>query len=292
MSIAGIILPPRLVASCREVPERLAWLGRLPSMVREAEARWSLELGAPYDGPDGGAAWVAPARRRDGSTVVLKIPMPHMEGAHELAGLRAWRGDGIVRLAAADEASGAMLLERCVPGTPLRDLPEGAQDEVIARLLRRLWRVAIPHAVFRPLTEMTRAWAEGARRRAAATPGSDRGLLAEALDLFERLPRTAGRSVLLHTDLHAGNVLRAEREPWLAIDPKPFVGDPAYDATQHLLNTPERLRRDPSDAIVRLADLLEVDAARVRLWTFARLALGGLGGSGRGASVLARRVVE
>ena len=78
--------------------------------------------------------------------------------------------------------------------------------------------------------------------------------------------------VLLATDLHPGNVLKAEREPWLVIDPKPFVGDKAYDATQHLLNRRERLRSQPHDTINSFADLLEVDRERVQRWTFARLA--------------------
>jgi len=76
--------------------------------------------------------------------------------------------------------------------------------------------------------------------------------------------------VLLATDLHAGNVLGARREPWLVIDPKPFVGDRAHDATQHLLNCPTRMRADPIGTIRRLADLLEVDDARIRLWMLAR----------------------
>jgi len=99
---------------------------------------------------------------------------------------------------------------------------------------------------------------------------SDPGLVQEGLRLLEELPRTAPREVLLVTDLHAGNVLRAQREPWLVIDPKPFVGDPAYDATQHLLNCPERLLSQPRTTIDRFADLLGVDHERVRLWTFAR----------------------
>jgi streptomycin 6-kinase len=56
------------------------------------------------------------------------------------------------------------------------------------------------------------------------------------------------------------------------IDPKPFIGDRAYDATQHLLNSRERLASDPFGTMRRIADLLEVDYERVRLWTFARLA--------------------
>jgi streptomycin 6-kinase len=100
----------------------------------------------------------------------------------------------------------------------------------------------------------------------------DEALVREGLRLFEELPRTAGREVLLATDLHAGNVLRAEREPWLVIDPKPFIGDPAYDATQHLLNCETRLRSDPIGTIRHFADLLEVDHDRVRLWMVARSA--------------------
>jgi streptomycin 6-kinase len=86
------------------------------------------------------------------------------------------------------------------------------------------------------------------------------------------LPRSAPTEVLLATDLHAGNVLRAQREPWLVIDPKPFVGDPAYDAAQHLFNCAARLRSEPKGTIRRFADLLDVDHERVRLWTFARAA--------------------
>jgi streptomycin 6-kinase len=92
------------------------------------------------------------------------------------------------------------------------------------------------------------------------------------LDLLQQLSRPAADDVLLATDLHAGNILQAQREPWLVIDPKPFIGDPAYDATQHLLNCIDRLRAEPLSTIQRFAELLGVDATRVRMWTFARLA--------------------
>jgi streptomycin 6-kinase len=100
----------------------------------------------------------------------------------------------------------------------------------------------------------------------------DAGLGREGLRLFQELSRTAPSEMLLATDLHAGNVLRAEREPWLVIDPEPFVGDPAYNATQHLFNCGAKLRADPDDTISNFAALLRVDKERVRLWTFARAA--------------------
>jgi len=100
----------------------------------------------------------------------------------------------------------------------------------------------------------------------------DAGLVNEGLRVFKELGRPALTDVLLATDLHAGNVLRSQREPWLVIDPKPFVGDRAYDPVQHLMNCETRLHRDPIELVRRVADLTEVDAERLRLWTLARAA--------------------
>jgi streptomycin 6-kinase len=107
---------------------------------------------------------------------------------------------------------------------------------------------------------------------AAAPRWSDAALIRDGLRVLEKLARPSLEDVLLATDLHAGNVLRAQREPWLVIDPKPFVGDPAFDATQHLFNCKERVLGDPYTTIRRFADLLQVDEERVRLWMFARSA--------------------
>ena len=155
------------------------------------------------------------------------------------------------------------LLERMPASTPccwalrpraaLRDLPEPDQDQVIAGLLRRLWRPpSAPHA-FRPLSVMLAHWAT--ETNASAPSWRDAGLVHEGLRLFDELAESSSDAVLLATDLHAGNVLRAAREPWLAIDPKPFVGDRAYDATQHLWNCKERMLANPNDTIRGFADL-------------------------------------
>ena len=140
-----------------------------------------------------------------------------------------WDGDGAVRCLAEEtfENTIALLLERCMPGTPLkRALPEPDQDVVVAALLRRLWdHQPREHHPFRQLQAMCDDWA----------------------DSFER-------------------------EPWLAIDPKPLIGDPAYDAIQHMLNCDARLAHDPVALTHRMADLLELDPNRVKLWLFARCA--------------------
>jgi len=260
----------RLAEACRGSPERRAWLERLPEAVRELQNRWSLSLGVPFEGDEISCSWVASAVRRDGSPAVLKLGMPHMEAADEIEALRFWDGEPSVRLLESDSGLNAMLLERCEPGTTLRERPEPEQDEILAGLFRRLWRrPAAPHS-FRPLSAMTRHWTE--ETMAAASRWPDARLVEEGLRLFDELSRASPDDALLATDLHAGNVLRALREPWLVIDPKPFVGDRAYDATQHLRNCRERMLAAPQETIRRFADLLEVDAERVRLWMLARSA--------------------
>jgi streptomycin 6-kinase len=192
---------------------------------------------------------------------------------HEADGLREWDGDGTVRLHAVQEFDDtiALLLERCVPGTTLASRPEAEQDRVITGLLDRLWREPAPGHRFRSLQLMCDEWAEKFEQKPSSARASlDPGLAREGIALLRALPATAEREVLLATDLHAGNVLAAEREPWLVIDPKPYVGDPTYDPLQHLLNCDERLRADPRQLALRVADLLGLDPDRLLLWLFAR----------------------
>lgn len=265
-------IPSGLAATCRKTAERAAWLGHLPDVLRKLERLWALTPDAPLDGEEPSCSYVAAVRSANGTPAVLKIAMPHMEGEHEIHGLRFWGGDPTVRLLRADDDLGAMLLERCKPGTTLRALAEYDQDVVISGLLRRLWRLpSTPHP-FRSLSTLTEHWTNETLGQIEQWP--DMGLVREGLQLFKELPRNATSKVLLATDLHAGNVLQAEREPWLVIDPKPFVGDPAYDATQHLLNCCSRLRSDPDRTIRSFADLAGIEHERVRLWTFARVAAG------------------
>ncbi len=249
-----------------------AWLERLPAELDRIAARWSLTLGAPYQ-PGGHCAWVAPARNSGGDELVLKLAWRHYESEQEADGLRAWNGDGAVRVFAADawDDCSALLLERCRPGTPLgSSVSEPAQDLVIARLLGRLWRIPVDGSRFRSLQSMCDAWATSFERRVADNPPAlDPGLVRAGIELFRSLPASAARRALLTTDLHAENVLAAEREPWLMIDPKPYYGDPAYDVLQHMLNC-DRLGSDPRGLARRLAELLELDPRRVLQWLFAR----------------------
>lgn len=269
--MSAIEIPPQLSAAVSDDNDarRFVWLAALPEQIEQVAHDWKLELGAPYV-PSGQCAWVAPVRDRHGRELVLKVGWQHIEAEHEADGLRVWDGDGAVRCLASrvTEDSAALLLERCTPGVQLWSaLPEREQDVVIAALLRRLWAHRPPPGhPFRSLEAVCDHWAD------QTTGGADAGLVSEGMALLRELPRTAERSVLLATDLHGGNVLSSQREPWLAIDPKPIVGDPGFDTVQHMLNCDRRLAEDPASLADRMARLTDTDPQRVRLWLFARCA--------------------
>jgi streptomycin 6-kinase len=227
---------------------------------------------------------VAPARDRRGRDAVLKLAWRHPEAAHEAEGLAALRGQGAVEVYAfehlgssaseggTDGDATVMLLERCRPGAELRGRPEVEQHPVVSSLLRSVWAVDLPDDhPFRPLSTMVDDWATRAETRLAADPRLlDAGIAREGLALLRDLSRNGPTEALLLTDLHAGNVLSAQRRPWLFIDPKPYVGDPHYDVVQHLLNCTASLVTDPIRLLAQVADLAGLDAGRVRQWLFAR----------------------
>jgi len=131
-----------------------------------------------------------------------------------------------------------------------------------------------PGYPFRPLAQMCAVWADEFEAAygglADVADRLDPGLARAGIALFRELPASAGNQVLLCTDLHGENILASRREPWLVIDPKPYVGDPAYDVLQHMLNCEDRMAADPAALADRMAGLAGLDAGRVRLWLFAR----------------------
>jgi streptomycin 6-kinase len=273
--MTAFAVPRYLAETARRDRDVRGWLAELPGLVADLAGRWSLEVGEPFQ-PGGRCSWTAPVTGPAGTGLVLKVGFrfPSGEQRDEAAGLRLWDGHGAARLYAAceTESAQALLIERCLPGTPLgRALPE--QDQVVAGLLRQLW--AQPHASypFRPLTQMCAAWADEFERDYAAAGAANRidpGVARAGIALFRALPETAADRVLLCTDLHGDNILAAQRAPWLVIDPKPYVGDPAYDLLQHMLNCEDRLAADPAGLANRMAGLAGADAGRVRQWLFAR----------------------
>ncbi len=195
--------------------------------------------------------------------VVLKIQWPHRESDHEADALEFWQGEGAVRLLARDDERHALLLERCRPGTPLR---ESALD-VLIDLLSRLWKPAV--APFTSLADEAAWWASTIRGEweEAGRPFEER-LVDAAISTLEELAVTQGEQVLLHQDLHPDNVLAAEREPWLVIDPKPLVGEREF-AVAPIVRSFElgHSKRAVIGRLDRLTVELGLDRERALGWT-------------------------
>jgi streptomycin 6-kinase len=211
----------------------------------------------------------------DGTEAVLKIPVDDdVESVHEPEALRFWDGRGAVRLIDRDSGSRAYLIERCVPGTPLGRAYDDEALEAIAAALERLWRPPSEDVSWRRIDAVAERWIdELPRDRARHGRPYEQRLLDEALDALRTLPASQGRLVLCHQDLHGGNLLRAEREPWLAIDSKPIVAEPAYDAVPAVRDLDAEGRITVAQLRRRLdffSDRLGVERERIRLWGLAK----------------------
>ena len=204
-----------------------SWLDGLPGQVSELASAWGLALEEPIDTPH---SLVVPA-----GEVVLKVNAPsHFEADHEADALAWWNGRGTVRVVAREDRHRAFLMERCRPGTRLWD--SGADElSVVGELLPRLERDAGELHPFRLAADEARRWAEDlpARYELGGHPFA-RSLVELALEVFRSAD--PGATALVNQDLHGGNILAAEREAWLVIDPKPLVGERELDAVGLLRN--------------------------------------------------------
>jgi streptomycin 6-kinase len=237
----------------------------LPRLLDECVERWQLRVEPAF--VDGNASLALPATRADGTPVVLKIQFPHEECRYEAAALALWNGDGAVRLLEHDEDRHALLVERCIPGSHLSEIGPDAALEVTIGLLPRLWKPAgLP---FRTLEEEAEQWIDHlpAEWREAGQP-FEASLLQTIVRRLDELAHSQGEQVLLHQDLHGDNVLAAEREPWLAIDPKPLVGERELGVAPIVRSS--ELGHSRSAVCGRLARLtadLGLDPERARWWT-------------------------
>ncbi|QDY76011.1 aminoglycoside phosphotransferase family protein [Streptomyces qinzhouensis] len=257
-----------------------AWLADLPRLGGQLLARWELRLDGPAEW--GMASLVLPVRRAGGEPAVLKLQESREETSGTADGLRAWRGNGIVRLLEHDETSAAQILERLDASRPLSSVSdEETALGVLADLLARLTAVPAPTGL-RGLSEIAAAMVDEAPAAAPALRDPDeRKLLETCAAAVAELAGEAGNR-LLHWDLHAGNVLAGEREPWLAIDPEPLAGDPAFDLLPAIDGRWDAVASSGDIGRVvlrrfdRLSEAVGADRRRAVGWTLGRVLQNGL----------------
>jgi len=274
MAGVTITLPSGLEVQRGLGPDWGDWLDRLPRVFADLLAEWELAR-------DGGDLWhgfcslVAPVRTADGGHAVLKVGFDgDDEAEHEALALQHWQGDGVVRLLRADPRRRALLLER-LHRRDLTDLDVLEACEVVAGLYPRLHRPALPQLA--TVTSFVERWLDALAAQPRDIPVPHR-MVEQALTLGRDLvadPASVGR--IVHGDLHYFNVLAADREPWLVIDPKPMSGDPHFEPAPMLWNRWDELADDVRTGVRRrfhaLVDAAGLDEDRARDWVVVRMVL-------------------
>jgi streptomycin 6-kinase len=257
------------------------WLEGLPALVEHCAGRWELNVGPPFEPLS--YNYAAPAEGPGGERFVLKLGVPTRGLLCEIDALLGFDGCGAARLFDSDAARGALLLERLEPGTPLAALCEeddGAATAAAAAVMRKLNRAGMRQTQSR---QTAADWGQGFERCRAHFGGGPgpfpKKLFEEAESLYAELLDTSAPPVLLHGDLHQGNILAAGRAPWLAIDPQGVVAERAYEVGALLRNPMPQLLRWPDPVrvterrIAQLSDELGFERARVRGWGLAQAVL-------------------
>ncbi|MDP4503817.1 aminoglycoside phosphotransferase family protein [Nonomuraea turcica] len=272
-----ITVPPALTASHVKYDGEAgrAWSAGLPALAERYLEEWELRLdGEPGHGV---VSLVLPVLRTDGTKAALKLQPVTDENATEAMGLRAWDGDASVRLLASDPGTGTLLLERLHADRPLSALPDDIEAlTILTELLARLVAHPAPEGM-RRLGDIAQAMLDDVDKALTKLPRDrDRRWLRWCADAVAELVSEPGDR-LLHWDLHYDNVLAADREPWLSIDPKPLAGDPGFDLAPALWNRWDDVvaTGDVTRAVLRRFDLmvdgLGLDPQRAAGWTIGRM---------------------
>ncbi len=205
-----------------------------------------------------------------GEPAMLKIALEDEEarGADLMA---YWGGEGAARVFQHDGA--ALLIERLTGARSLGEMARDGQDDDATRVLCAV--AAKLHAPRdKPMPELLdlTTWFRALWPAAEARGG----ILARAAETARHLLETEQDRVVLHGDLHHGNVLDSRERGWLAIDPKRLYGERAYDFVNILRNPdiatsliPGRFARQ----VDVIADAARLDRTRFLQWELAYLGL-------------------
>lgn len=254
----------RGIAKARLAERTAEWRRGLPKLVEAAAARFGLTIEDTI-GQGGTPAAVFAAKRADGAEVVLKLAPPGQALEAEATALGAFGGVGAARLLDADHRLGALLLERLRPGTSLSTVA-AEDDEAATRVAAEVMNVLRQPPPAGAILADAAGWVRALDRAAKAPGPLPRAQLRRATALIRTLSAEAPAPVLLHGDLHNGNILRDGAKGWRAIDPKGLIGDPAFEAAAFLRNAPDGTRA--RQRIAALAAGTGLDEARIAAWGF------------------------
>jgi streptomycin 6-kinase len=252
------------------------WWDRLPATVAALGSQWDVDILEPAG--RGNTSLVLRCRTSAGTPGIVKLtPEPELAQA-EASALRRWQASRRVpELWDADPALGAVLMEEIPGDRTVADSEAGVPLGDVADLIGSLHRVGAPSVGdgICPLSDrvefMFAHWTEHHAGNAATIVSVDQ--VHRGRDLARRLAAEETPSVLLHGDLHPNNVLDGGTDRGLvAIDPRPCVGDPAFDLVDWVI-WPHDHPSNWRPRVRTLAAALGLDADRIWEWcrTFAAM---------------------
>lgn len=253
------------------------WLEDLPQLIASVQKQWGIRVDEPF--PALTYNYVSPAIQGDGSEAILKlgVPGPHIE--HEAECLHRYDGEGAPFVLEHDSALGAMLIERILPGTNIKELNDITAIEAAVSVMERLHQASISNTNLPTVQD----WWLGFQRLRKVYSGSTGPLpgklVDEAESIFAELAGSMNDPVLLHGDLHHENVLAGSRLPWIAIDPQGVIGEPAYEVGAFLRNPfPDLLGRKGLDKVLEqrvaaFSELLGIEKDRIAGWGYSQAVL-------------------
>ncbi|GAB4264025.1 MAG: streptomycin 6-kinase [Candidatus Promineifilaceae bacterium] len=278
-------LPDQFVRTVEQTfaPQGREWLQNLPNLLAWCGHHWQLTILPPY--PNLSYNYVAPARRRDGTAVVLKLGIPRSELVTEAAALTHFNGRGAVRLLAANLEKGALLLNQLTPGHTLasqllsNQIDDDTATRLAAQLMAALWQPPPDQHPFPTTADWAKGFQRLRRHFAGGTGPLPEKWVAKAEAIFAELLADSSTTVLLHGDLHHENILASSGNTWTAVDPKGVIGEPAYEAGTLLRNPypavttwPELSRRQARRLDI-LAETIALDRQKMARWAFAQAVL-------------------
>jgi len=246
-------------------------------LLRKYAQKWDIKISAPFD--NFSYNYTAPARLADGTSVVIKTGFPSEELRAEIAALRHFNGRSIVRLYEENRKDCIFLLEKISPGTSLAELDDDKATDILLNLMPKLWKPYHGKYPFPTTKDWGRGFSRLRKRYKGETGLLNATLVDKAENLFADLLASSDSAVLLHGDLHHGNVLISERESYLAIDPKGVLGEPAYEVGAFLRNPmPDFLKKANPRATMtkrvnRIVEKLGFDRQRIIAWGMSQAVL-------------------
>lgn len=269
-----VILPSDYIQTIRNIhkEEGEAWLQNFNSLITYCEEKWSLKVLAPFELSYN---FVAPAETKDGGKVVLKLSVPTNEFYSEVAALRYFAGEGMVKIIDTEIEKGILILDHLFPGDTLATLKDDIEaTEIAASIMEALWVPDTSDSNLPQLEEREQSLINFFNAHPTGKAPITQNLLQKATNTFRSLLDEKQERYLLHGDLHHYNILK-EESSWVAIDPKGLLGEREYDTIQFLLNNlPEdNIESILSKRIAVLVDKLKLNERRILAWGFAHSVL-------------------